>query len=54
MDFPTRDRYRHSVEQLARGAKKPEPEVARRAVVLAREGRAATPGTIAAITSATT
>ena len=40
MDFPTRDRYRHSVEQLARGAKKPEPEVARRAVALAREGRA--------------
>ena len=44
MDFPTRDRYRHSVEQLARGAKKPEPEVARRAVALAREGRASDPG----------
>ena len=43
MDFPTRDRYRHSVEQLARGAKKPEPEVARRAVALAREGRASHP-----------
>ena len=36
MDFPTRDRYRHSVEQLARGAKKAEADVARRAVALAR------------------
>ena len=44
MDFPTRDRYRHSVEQLARGAKKEEPDVARRAVALAREGRASDPG----------
>jgi cyclic beta-1,2-glucan synthetase len=43
MDFPTRDRYRHSVEQLARGAKKPEPAVAERAVALAREGREADP-----------
>ena len=43
MDFPTRDRYRHSVEQLARGAKKPEPDVARRALALAREGRASHP-----------
>jgi cyclic beta-1,2-glucan synthetase len=44
MDFPTRDRYRHSVEQLARGAGKPEPDVARRAVALAREGVASDPG----------
>ncbi|HEY7058837.1 MAG TPA: hypothetical protein VH458_20030, partial [Vicinamibacterales bacterium] len=37
MDFPTRDRYRHSVEELAKGARQPEPEVARRAVALAQE-----------------
>jgi cellobiose phosphorylase len=37
MDFPTRDRYRHSVEELAKNAKKPEPDVARRAVTLAEE-----------------
>ena len=28
MDFPTRDRYRHSVEELASGSKKPETAVA--------------------------
>ena len=28
MDFPTRDRYRHSVEQLAKGSKQPELQVA--------------------------
>jgi cyclic beta-1,2-glucan synthetase len=43
MDFPTRDRYRHSVEQLAWGAKTAETAVAQRAVVLAREGRDADP-----------
>jgi cyclic beta-1,2-glucan synthetase len=32
MDFGTRDRYRHAVEVLARGAKLPEREVAERAV----------------------
>ncbi len=32
MDFPTRDRYRAAVEELARGAGLPEIEVARRAV----------------------
>ncbi len=37
MDFPTRDRYRHSVEELAKGAKQPETEVARRVVALAEE-----------------
>src|SRR5215510_4129308 len=36
MDFPTRDRYRHSVEQLAKGSGKPEPEIARLAVTMAR------------------
>ena len=38
MDFPTRDRYRHSVEELAKNAKRPELDVARRAVD-ARRGR---------------
>ena len=55
MDFPTRDRYRHSVEQLARGAKATEQDVARRAVELASSAqheRAGSP--IAPITSATT
>jgi cyclic beta-1,2-glucan synthetase len=32
MEFGTRDRYRHAVEELARGARLPEAEVARRAV----------------------
>ncbi|MEO8166766.1 MAG: glucoamylase family protein, partial [bacterium] len=27
MDFPTRDRYRHAIEDLARGSKRPELEV---------------------------
>ncbi len=39
MDFPTRDRYRHSVEQLAKGAKASELDVATRAVGLAREAQ---------------
>ena len=43
MDFPTRDRYRHSIEQLARGAKKSESDVARRAVALAREVQGSDP-----------
>ena len=41
MDFPTRDRYRHSVEELAKGSEKPEPEIARLAVAMAREARRA-------------
>ncbi|HZB25007.1 MAG TPA: hypothetical protein VE379_02665, partial [Vicinamibacterales bacterium] len=36
MDFPTRDRYRHSIEQLARRGRKEELAVARRAVELSR------------------
>jgi cyclic beta-1,2-glucan synthetase len=44
MDFATRDRYRHAVEDLARRSDLSEQEVARRAVGLARdqtgEGRA--------------
>ena len=35
MDFPTRDRYRHSVEELARAARASEQDVARAAVELA-------------------
>jgi cyclic beta-1,2-glucan synthetase len=44
MDFPTRDRYRHSVEELARRAGKSEQEIAHRAVDLAREALKETPG----------
>jgi cyclic beta-1,2-glucan synthetase len=36
MDFPTRDRYRAGVEELARGAGLPEIDVARRAVACGR------------------
>ena len=36
MTFATRDRYRHVVEGLARRVKRPEPEVAARAIALAR------------------
>jgi cyclic beta-1,2-glucan synthetase len=39
MDFATRDRYRHEIEDLARGSRRSELEVARRA--LARATRAA-------------
>ena len=41
MDFPTRDRYRHAVEELSRGTLHDELEVARRAVRMAQ--RAASP-----------
>jgi cellobiose phosphorylase len=43
MDFPTRDRYRHSIEQLAKGAGAAEQVVARQAVELAREAQRASP-----------
>jgi cyclic beta-1,2-glucan synthetase len=36
MDFSTRDRYRHSIEQLARRARRSETDVARRAIELAK------------------
>jgi cyclic beta-1,2-glucan glucanotransferase len=36
MDFPTRDRYRHAIEELARGSGQTEIEVARRAVAAAK------------------
>ena len=38
MDFPTRDRYRHSVETLARFSSKTEDDIAQQAVRLATEG----------------
>jgi len=41
MDFPTRDRYRHAVEDLARGSGLDEIEVARRAVVRAHSSASA-------------
>ena len=37
-DFPTRDRYRQAIEELARGSKHTEIEIARRAVQAARNG----------------
>lgn len=37
MDFPTRDRYRHAVEELARGSQVSELEIARRAAARARD-----------------
>ena len=40
MDFVTRDRYRHAVEQLAKECPLPEVEVARRAIQLAHESAA--------------
>jgi cellobiose phosphorylase len=38
MDFSTRDRYRHSVEFLARHSRLPETDVARSAIQLAEDG----------------
>jgi cyclic beta-1,2-glucan synthetase len=43
MDFATRDRYRHAVEELSRGSPHDELEVARRAVVMAASAAAADP-----------
>ena len=56
MDFPTRDRYRHSVEQLAQRREGVRSRTSRRrAVALARGGAAGRAGsTTAPITSATT
>ena len=39
MDFPTRDRYRHAIEELARGSGHSELEVAGRAVLAAKRAR---------------
>ena len=35
-DFATRDRYRHGIEEIARGSTQSEPAVARQAITLAR------------------
>jgi len=43
MDFQTRDRYRHSVEELAKGARVSEQVVARRAVELAADAQRSSP-----------
>ncbi len=43
MDFATRDRYRHAVEELAKTSEFSETEVARRATAHAREPREAEP-----------
>jgi cellobiose phosphorylase len=40
MDFSTRDRYRHMVEKIAKSSRRSEPEAARAAIQLAREGAA--------------
>lgn len=44
MDFQTRDNYRHQIERLARGAKMPELEVARRVVELGHQTDVDAPG----------
>jgi len=41
MDFATRDRYRHVIERISKGAKKSEPEIARAALRMAEEAREA-------------
>ena len=43
MDFPTRDRYRHSVEELSRRSTKSEIEVAERAIELSRDAQRTDP-----------
>jgi hypothetical protein len=40
MDFSTRDRYRHTVEKIAKSSRRSELEVAREAIQLAQEGAA--------------
>jgi cyclic beta-1,2-glucan synthetase len=40
MDFPTRDRYRHAIEELARGSDQSELEVARHATAAAKSAAA--------------
>lgn len=42
MDFGTRDRYRHVIEEVARRCRRPEPDVAEVAVELARGGEGRT------------
>ncbi len=54
MDFPTRDRYRHAVEGLAKRARMSEIAVAQTVVDRARRRDSTTPRTTVVITSATT
>ena len=44
MDFPTRDRYRRSIEELARGSGRDEVDVARRAIAASRRAADQTAG----------
>jgi cyclic beta-1,2-glucan synthetase len=46
MTFATRDHYRHAVERIAKRTKKPEPEIARHAVDLARAAHDADPADV--------
>src|SRR5438477_2110352 len=41
MDFATRDRYRHAVERVSKGAKKSELEIAQKVLELAQAARVA-------------
>jgi cyclic beta-1,2-glucan synthetase len=43
MDFATRDRYRHEIEDLARGAKRSELDVTRQAIARAHGAAPAAP-----------
>jgi hypothetical protein len=44
MDFSTRDRYRHVIEEIAKGSPLSESEVARKAIQLAHEGASSAGG----------
>ena len=44
MDFATRDRYRHVVEEIAKGSRLSESEVARKAIQMAHDGTAGAAG----------
>ncbi len=44
MDFATRDRYRHAIEDLARGSRRSESDVADAAATMAESGREPTDG----------
>ena len=43
MDFPTRDQYRHAIEDLARSSRRSELDVTRRALALARRATSTAP-----------
>ena len=46
MDFPTRNLYRSAIEELARGSKRAEIDIARRAVLAAEQAACAGPGMV--------